>query len=209
MLKLKFVKFLAVFVMIVGMLVMVGWFLDIGWLKSILPNLIAMKFTTALCFVASGIVLYAVAEEHPARSFVFQAILPSAILLIWLLMITLFITAVFGVETNLDNIFVQEKIGAISTFILGRPSIPTMVNFILIAIVGILAMAGLKKHIFWLGTMVSLIGGLAVIGYIFNQPIFYYLVVSLNNPMALNTAFLFVLIGIGFILCGKTALKQN
>jgi len=205
--KLKFVRFLSFLVALVGLLVVIGWIFDIGFLKSILPNLVTMKLTTALCFIASAIVLYSVAEEQKESSFVIQAILPSAILMILLLMVTLFISAVFGLNTSIDNILVQEKAGAINTVAPGRPSIPTMFNFILIAIAGILTSVGFKKHLPWLGTVVMLIGGVAVLGYIINQPFLYYLIVGLNTAMALNTAALFILIGIGFILCGKTALK--
>lgn len=36
---------------------MVGWWMDIDALKSILPKLISMKFNTALGFVACGVML--------------------------------------------------------------------------------------------------------------------------------------------------------
>ena len=209
MAKLKPVKFLAVFVLLIGLMVVIGWIFNIGILKSILPGLVSMKFTTALCFIASGIVLYAVAEGEKESSFVIPTILPAAILIILLLMATLFISAVFSFNTGLDSIFVQEKAGAINTFIPGRPSIPTMFNFILIAIAGILTLAGFKRHLFWLGIAVLLIGSVATLGYIINQPLLYYLIIGINTAMALNTAMLFMLIGIGFILCGKIPLKQN
>jgi len=209
MAKLKIVKILALFVMVAGLLVVVGWIFDIGFLKSILPNLVTMKFTTALCFIASGFVLYSIAEEQKESLFAVQAILPSAILLILLLMATSFISAVFGFNAGIDNIFIQEKAGAINTFISGRPSIPTMFNFILIAVSGILTLSGFKKHLLWLGIVVMLIGSVATLGYIINQPLLYYLIVGINTAMALNTAILFILIGIGFILCEKTVSKQN
>jgi len=207
--KSTIIKILSFFVMFSGIAVAIGWIFDIGILKSISPNLVTMKFSTALCFIASGIVLYSVAEEKKESSFVVQAILPSAILLILLLMVTLFISAVFGFNTGLDDIFIQEKAGAISTFIPGRPSIPTMFDFILIAVSGILTLVGFKKHLLWLGTAVVLVGSVATLGYILNQPLLYYSIAGLNTAMALHTAILFILIGIGFILCGKTALKQN
>ena len=207
MAKLKIVKILALFVTIAGLLVVVGWIFDIGFLKSILPNLVAMKFTTALCFIASGFVLYSTAEEQKENLFAVQTILPSAILLILLLMATLFISAVFGFNTGIDNIFIQEKAGAINTFIPGRPSIPTMFNFILIAVSGMLTLVGFKKHLLWLGIAVTLIGSVAALGYIINQPLLYYLIVGINTAMALNTAILFILIGIGLILCGKAVSK--
>lgn len=207
--KLKFVKILALFVSLVGLLVAIGWIFDIGFLKSMSPNFVTMKFTTAVCFIASGIVLYSAAHEESESSFAAQTILPSAILLILLLMATLFISAVFGFSTGVDSIFIQEKAGAVQTIVPGRPSIPTMLNFILIAVSGILFFAGFKRHLLWLGTAVALVGGVAVLGYIIKEPFLYYLIVGINTAMALNTAILFALVGIGLILCGKTASKQS
>ena len=129
--------------------------------------------------------------------------------LILLLMVTLFISSVFGFNTGLDSFFIQEKAGAVNTVIPGRPSIPTMINFIVFALAGIATLSGFKKSLARPGSVILLIGGIAVLGYIFNLPILYYSIAGINTAMALNTAILFILIGIGFILCGKTALKQN
>lgn len=207
--KLKFVKFSALFVSMAGLLVVIGWIFDIGVLKNTLPNFIAMKFTTALCFVASGIVLYFAAEKESESSFAAQTILPAVALFILLLMATLFISAVFGVNSSIDSIFVQEQAGAVDTVVPGRPSIPTMINFIVIVLAGISILAEFKKSLAWPGSIILLIGGAAVLGYIFNQPILYYSIPGINTAMALLTAMLFMLIGIGFILCGKTPLKQD
>lgn len=207
--KIKIVKFLAVFVSLAGLTVAIGWIFDVGILKSILPNLATMKFTTALCFIVSGVVLYAAAEEQKESSFIVQMILPSAILLILLLMVTLFISTVFGFSTGLDSFFIQEKIGAVNTAVPGRPSIVTMINFIVVALAGISILADFKKSLTIPGSIILLIGSVAVSGYIFNQPILYYSIAGINTAMALLTALLFMLIGIGFILCGKTRLKQN
>lgn len=211
MTKLKFVKFLSIIVAFSGMLVIMGWIFDVGFLKSILPNLVAMKLSTAVCFVSSGLLLYALAKEREGQGSLFaQIFLPATSLLILLLMATFFISVIFGLNaTGIDNIFVQEKAGAVNTFVPGRPSIPTMFNFILIATSGILTLSGSKKHLFWLGLAVLIVGGVAIAGYVVNQPVLYFLIVGKNTAMALNTAILFALVGVGFILCGKAKLKQN
>lgn len=210
MAKLKLVKALAFFMAIAGLLTAIGWIFNIGFLRDLLPGLVPMKFTTAVCFIAGGIVLYSVAEGKKESSFIVQAILPSAILLILLLMATLFISSVFGFHTSLDVFLVQEKVGA-TTIVRGRASIPTMINFILITVAGALTLAGFKRHLPWLGTAIALIGGAAILGYIINQPFLYFSmpISGISTGMALLSAMLFVLVGIGFILCGKTALKQN
>lgn len=207
--RLLIVKILSFLVMIAGVLVMFGWIFDIGILKSISPNMATMKFTTALCFIASGVVLYSATQKGREDSFMVQAILPSAILFILLLMVTLLISSIFGFNIGLDSFFIQEKAGAVNTVIPGRPSIPTMINFTVITLAGISILANFKKSLAYPGSIILLIGSVAALGYIFNQPVLYYLIPGINTAMALNTAMLFILIGIGFILCGKTPLKQN
>ena len=209
MTKSRFVKFLSFFVAIVGILVIIGWIFDIGMLKSVLPNTVEMKFVTALCFIAGGIVLYSAAEEQPEDSFVIQAILPAAILLILTLMATLLITSLFGISTTIDNLFIKEQVGAINTVAPGRPSIVSMINFVFVALSGALISLGYRKYLWWFGSLVSITGGVAVLGYIVNRPILYYLIVGRTTAMALNTAILFIVIGFGFVLCAKTASKQN
>lgn len=46
-----------VFAILVGCLVLTGWFWDIAFLKSILSGIITMKFNTAVCFLLLGISL--------------------------------------------------------------------------------------------------------------------------------------------------------
>ncbi|MDQ3317959.1 MAG: hypothetical protein M3522_11585, partial [Actinomycetota bacterium] len=43
---------------LVGSLVLVGWALDVGVLKRILPNLVAMNPVTAISFVLAGVSLW-------------------------------------------------------------------------------------------------------------------------------------------------------
>ena len=205
MVKLEFIRFLSFFVVLVGILVVVSWIFDIGFLKGILSGLgLMMDFTSSLCFIASGIVLYSTIEENKESSFLVQAILPAVILLILLDEAIVFISYIFGFSGGLNNIFISEKAGT-ATHI----SISSMLNFILIAIAGIFTYVGFKKYFFYLGAVITFIGGVAILGYFINQPFLYYSIVGINTKMAFNAAILFVLIGIGFILCGKTTLKQN
>lgn len=207
--KLKLVNIFSYLVAASGFAVILGWIFDISILKSLLPGLVEMKFVTAISFIASGIVLYSVSEKDRENSLVAQILLPGATLSIFILMTTLFITSVFGIGTSIDNLFIKEVSGAAHTVAPGRPSIPTMVNFILIAIAGSLISLEKNRIYFWFGLVISIIGGVAVFGYVVNAPILYYLVIGKNTAMALNTAILFVIIGIGLILCGKSASKQN
>src|SRR5213593_4548176 len=54
-------------VALVGVAVLAGWLLDIGRLRSILPNLSTMKANTALSFTLGGSALWWLAAPAPGR----------------------------------------------------------------------------------------------------------------------------------------------
>ena len=186
-----------------GALVMMGWIFDINILKSISSAWISMKFNTAIAFVASGITLYFIVRAFEGEFDQAQVALFITSLIIILLMGILFISNLLGVHTGAEDLFIKEINPSARTVIPGQPSIPTMLNFILIALAGILTILNLKKlrpKLKIIGLAVGIIGAIAVIGYILNAPILYYYLPSVNSAMALNTAILFVLLGIG-LLC--------
>ncbi len=205
--KIKITEVLGIIVFLSGLVVMIGWILDIDILKSILPIWVTMKFSTALCFFLSGITLYFIASSQEKGLGIAQVVLPITILGILLLMATLLISVFIGIRTGVEDLFVREVEDAVKTTIPGRPSIGTMINFILMATAGILTILNitrLKVKLLTIGRIVTVIGGAAIIGYIFNVPVFYYTIEGFSTAMAFHTAILFVLLGIGLIsLKGK------
>ncbi len=97
----KVSKGLAVFVAFTGALVMIGWIFDISILKSILPVWISMKFSTAVCFLLSGITLYFIAESRETNSAFALVVLPAAILIIFLFMGTFLASSLLGVNLGI------------------------------------------------------------------------------------------------------------
>ena len=115
---------------------------------------------------------------------------------------TLFFSAVLKIRTGAEDLFIKEAVGAVKTVTTGRPSVPTMFNFILIASAGILTTlnpGNLRSKLKIIGVIVGLIGAMAVIGYIINAPNLYYYIEGVNSAIALHTAALFMVLGIGFI----------
>lgn len=205
--KIKITEVLGIIVFLSGLVVMIGWILDIDILKSILPIWVTMKFSTALCFFLSGITLYFIASSQEKGLGIAQVVLPITILGILLFMATLLISVFIGVRTGVEDLFVREAEGAVKTTTPGRPSVGTMINFILMATAGIITILNitrLKVKLLTIGRIVTVIGGAAIIGYIFNVPVFYYTIEGFSTAMAFHTAILFVLLGIGLIsLKGK------
>lgn len=210
--KIRIAKNLAFIVGLGGVIVMVGWFMDIDALKSILPIWVTMKFTTALSFFLSGITLYFVARRLENRSDSAQIILSITTLIILLLMATLLISVVLNIKTGVEDLFVREQPNAFATTVSGRPSIGTMVNFIFVAIIGILSMfetKNLELKIRRIGIIITSIGSIAILFYLFSKPLLYFGFKDINTAMAFHTALLFILTGIGFILLKKQTYKED
>ncbi|MFA5252387.1 MAG: hypothetical protein WC454_07370 [Phycisphaerae bacterium] len=201
--KKKTAKILAAVVGIAGVVVMLGWIFDIGVLKSVSPSWVSMKFDTAIAFVLSGITLYFIARAIEGEFDKAQVVLSITSLVIMLLMGILFFSAILGIHTGAEDLFVKETGGTVKSAAPGRPSIPTMINFILIAVAGGFTMFNsvkLRSQLRMIGLIVGAIGALAVVGYIIDAPLMYYYIEGINSAMACHTAVLFVLSGAG-LLC--------
>lgn len=211
--KIKMAKIAGMIVIVVGIIVTVGWILDIGALKSLLPQWVTMKFTTALSFIFSGLTLYFAARFYEGRrEGLPEIVLPLSALIVFLLMATNLGSALLGINTGIDSIFVKEAAGAVKSVAPGRPSIPTMADFVLIALAGAVTMmelVGTEAYLRWLGGTIAVIGAVAVLGYILGVPQLYYYFPGVNTAMAAHTAILFIICGAGFVLLGLSEKRQS
>lgn len=205
--KLIIAKLLSFVITLGGAVVMAGWILEIEALKSILPFWVTMKFLTALSFFLSGIILYFVAYNTEGGSVLNQIMIAISSILILFFMLNLLLATLFNFSTGIEDLFVHELRDAVKTTIPGRPSIGTMINFTLVSIAGLTSLFEVKKFnhkIYIIGIIVLIIGSIAVLGYIASVPLLYYTITGYSTAMALHTAILFMLAGIGFIKCRKT-----
>ncbi len=184
--------------------VIMGWVFDIDVLKRILPGFVTMKFSTALSFLFSGIILFfAWRRERPTQSDWADVMLPSASLLLSLLMGTALISVLLGFNSGIERLFIEDRPDAILTPVPGRPSMGTMLAFIAIAVLGIVAIGvwrGKMRFYRWLGGLVSILGLAALVGYLFDWPFLYYGVANVSTAMAVHTALLFTVVGAGFVI---------
>jgi len=195
-------KALSLIICAAGIAVVAGWLYDVPALRSISPAWISMKFSTAIAFVASGISLYFIARSQEGGFEAAQIMLSMTSLFIAILMGLMLFSGIFGVRTGIEDLFVNDP-GGTASVEPGRPSMPTMVNFLLLAVAAILTIlnpARLLPKLKAIGIIISAIGALAVTGYIFKAPALYYYAAGLNSAMAMPTAVLFVLMGAG-LLC--------
>jgi hypothetical protein len=196
-----FVKVISLFVTLAGLAVMAGWMFDIEVLKSLSPGWVSMKFSTAIAFAASGVSLFYIVRTLEGEFDMAQIVLSMTTLTITLLMGVMFFSAVFGIPTGIENMF-DKEIGEIKSVAPGRPSVPTMLNFLMMALAAILTLqhpARLKPKLKTIGILMGLIGSLAAMGYLFNAPLLYYYLAGVNSAMALHTALLFTILGTALV----------
>jgi hypothetical protein len=201
--KRRIAKILSLVVIIAGVGVIIGWFFDIGVLKSIRPVWVSMKFTTAVAFILSGITLYFIVRALEGEFDKAQVVISITSLAIILLMGLLFFSSLLKIRTGAEELFIKDTPDAAMSVIPGRPSIPTMFNFMLIGAAGILTIlnpAKARSRVKIIGLFVWAIAAAALIGYCFNTPLLYYYIEGVNSAIAFHTAALFMLLGIG-LLC--------
>lgn len=199
----KITKFISLIVTTGGVIVITGWIFDIEVLKSMLPTWVTMKFSTALSFLLSGITLYIVSCSFEKKSDGLKIVLTFVTLIILIIMATLFISIFLNIYTGVEDLFVKETKNTISTSVPGRPSLGTIINFILVALAGIFAMFemnNLSFKLYYIGLFIFVSGYTAVFGYILSIPILYYNIENISTAMALHTAFFFMITGAGFII---------
>ncbi len=130
-----------------------------------------------------------------------------AVLCIVLIVGTFLAASIVNVRTGLEDLFVKEAPGSSSTLFLGRPSVIAMAEFILVAAAGgllvLLDVRQLGAALISLGWIIAALGALAIMGYLSGVAVLTGKIQNFSNPIALNTAALFVLLGTGFILLGK------
>lgn len=195
-----------------GIAVMAGWIFDLPALKSLHPQWVTMKFTTAMCFVFSGLSLWMIARALEGDSAWPEVVLPIAAMGILLIMGLLLASNLLGVRTGMEDLFIRETSGAVKTTTPGRPSLGTMVEFILIAastLVTLMKPLQIRRYLTAIGGLVALVGVIAVVGYTLNQPLLYYAVPGFSTAMALHTALLFVVWGSGLLLAGRAWRKDT
>lgn len=183
----------------VGSLVLFGWVFNLALLKSVISGLVAMKANTALGFVLAGISLWA-ATAPRARGRLPLAVARfcgGAVLLLGLLVLAEYL---IGADFGIDQLLVRET----TTFhgsIPGRMAFSTAACFAALGCALVLLSrekGGSAPVVHVLTAVPILVAGAALVSY--GYDIEAFLRVKLNyTPMALHTAAVFVVLGLGVI----------
>jgi PAS domain S-box-containing protein len=179
----------------VGVTVLVGWALDIGILKSMLPGLVAMKVNTAIALILAGLSLWTSAGTPSQRASRLSAACAVAVGAIGLLTLGEYVT---GWNLGIDELFVTVRPSAQEPFG-GRMAGNTALTFGLLAVQ--LGRVGARFRRPWLDEgctlAAALVASIAILGYVFDSVPLTRL--ASNSQMAVHTAMAFLVLCAGVL----------
>ncbi|HTD41262.1 MAG TPA: hypothetical protein VK671_11625, partial [Mucilaginibacter sp.] len=173
-----------------GIIVMLGWVLDIPVLTQIVPGFVPMVFNAGLCFVLFGAALLITQYQKSRYSSLFFFVLSLFGALIGLITLLQFL---FHFNTGLDELFVTDKQKISNNHLFaGRMAYNTSVSILLLGL-GLLMLATKNKTFTlvaqWFFHAVTILSAVALIGYLYGVSLFVKLFYV--SSMATHTAILF------------------
>lgn len=136
---LRFIKFLDQFskisgwiIFVVGSLVVLGWILNVTVLKSILPDMVSMKFNTALGFILSSFAFLLMNGGESGKKAKTAAYFAASV--VFLLSILTVAQYLLHVNLGIDELFIRDDPSAIYTSSPGRMSFNTALLFLLLSL---------------------------------------------------------------------------
>jgi len=181
---------------LVGCSVLVGWVLDIGALKSVLPGVVTMKANTALGFVLSGLSLCILSSEQADQRW--RRIGQGCAVIVALIGLLTFSEYLFGWDLGIDQLLINERLGAVGTSQPGRMAPTTALDFLMIGLALLLLTARRGVGAVQLLILAAgFIGLLNLIGYAYGVSSLYG--VASYTRMAVHTAVTFMALSVGIL----------
>jgi len=206
------VRILSITIGLIGLTVILGWIFGIDVLESLVQNTVTMKFSAAVSFLMSGIMLYLINDSRSRNSELARILLPAPIMVVMFYMVTLLVSTFTRIPSGIEDLFVMEKAGAVGSLLPGVPSVATMVSFLLIVSASVLSLLRYEKQgreIPIMGGMICAISVTALLGYAANVSLMYYMVPRISSGMAIHTAITFLLVGVALVAYSKTSNSES
>ena len=184
-----------IFVIILGIVSIIGWFLNLDVLKSDFPSYTTIKFNTALCFIVAGC-SFLLLIKFKYNNLFLKSLFRLITVCLGAFAIISFSQNVFHYSAGVDQLFMTDynSIAGGLPFP-GRMSPSTSLCFSLLAISFLLipskGLAYRNIAQYFLHT-ITLISFISLIGYLFKVPYSYKF--SFFSTMALNTGIAFLLL---------------
>jgi PAS domain S-box-containing protein len=188
----------AVFSIVAGGSVLLGWALSVETLKRVLPGLVAMNPVTALCFIALGVSLWL--RRTPAPATRARLIGQVAAWVVLAIAVARLATYVAGLDLALDRVLFSASLEQDSAGIPNRMAPNTATLFAVLAVALLLMDYTTKRRwrpTEWLALACASMALLATLGYFFGAGSLYR--VQFFIPMAANTSAAFLVVAIGVL----------
>ncbi|WP_339458915.1 ATP-binding protein [Nodularia spumigena] len=203
--RLRVVQAASAIAILVGVLVLLGWFFDLELLKRSGNNLVTMKPNAALGFLLSGLSLWLLQmaqgkKDNSSIAYLRGSRICAAIVtLIGLLTLSQYL---FGWNLGIDELLFTDKPDAIFTSHPGRMGFNTALNFILVGIALEILAHPKNNRSCWYVQILALIAALislqVVISYAYKVQIFSR-IASFTTSMALHTGLTFIVLCVGIL----------
>ncbi len=193
----KFPQGIGILSFLVGILVIVGWVLDLPVLKTVLPGSVSMKFNTAFCFVLSGAALCLLCRKGGAW---IRGMARGLVVLVFLMGFLTCLEYMGHYDLGIDQLVFLDMDETRGTALPGRMSPLTASSFVLLALALFFFDDKNRKRLFlahFLAIGVCAISLLALLGYTYGIIPFY--AISKSTGMALHTAVLFLALGLAVL----------
>jgi len=183
-----------------ALVIIISWYLSFDYIIQIIPNSPPMYYNVALGFLMAGIGIICSSIQPQKTFFHIVAILTSIV--VFLIGGLSFIETIYDINFKIDEIFVKVHVSLAKYPFPGRPSLPTSLLFISFG-GGILLtrICNNSKLGFFIELFLSFLILIASIctlfGYLIGNSITYTW--GSSTYLAINTAFCFMLLGIGIL----------
>ncbi|MBY0477690.1 MAG: PAS domain S-box protein [Chitinophagaceae bacterium] len=187
------VKIASFFVMVIGVLTIVGWQFDIDFLKEVLPTSVAMNPLTAVLFIFLALSCFI--QVHKQENWHFQKIAISLVILVLLISVLKLLAFFRLFESGIDHWLYKNKTESDMFNGLPNSMAPNTAAAFLFTSSALLFSFRFRFSIAqYLALLVSVVALLSLIGYSYDIAIFYGIPSFL--PMAFNTAVCFILLSL-------------
>lgn len=188
---------------LVGVLVLAGWWFDAVSLKGVFNNLVTMKPNTALCFILCGAALWLLhdAETLAASTWKKRVAQIMAVVVSLTGLLTL-VEFIFGLNFGIDTLLFNAATTAEAIKFPGRMSAATACNFLFLG-VALLSLSeerrkGLLRLSQWFAILPAIVSIVAFIGYAYDVESFYK--VYPLTSIALHSTLTFFVVALGILL---------
>lgn len=183
---------------VVGVVVLVGWVLDVQSLMTVLPGQASLKVNTALAFLFAGSSLVAWTVRNPTP--ISKVIQRAAAIGTALIGGATLAEYLFDHNYGIDELLLADRSSWSGSSHPGRPSFGTAANFVLLGVALLLLPSnrvGARRVAPVLALMVVLVAGLGLLGYLFGVQSLYQ--IAFYSTMAVHTAATFLVLGVGVL----------